>query len=69
MADEPKKDDEDVEGHRFTSKNPDEEKKSSPERFTSKTEGEDEDDVEGHRFTSNTPDEKDRTSAPERFTS
>ena len=66
MADEPKKDDEDVEGHRFTSKNPDEEKKSSPERFTSKTE--DEDDVEGHRFTSNTPDEKKGGSAPERFT-
>ncbi len=46
--------DEDVEGHRFTSATP-EEGKEAPGRQTAKTG--DEDDVEGHRFTSATPEE------------
>jgi hypothetical protein len=47
--------DEDVEGHRFTSATPDEGKADQPGVKTAET-GE-EDDVEGHRFTNATPDE------------
>jgi len=72
MADEPEKtEDEDVEGHKYTSKSPDDEKKSSSEMRTSMrtSKSEDEDDVEGHKFTSNTPDEKEGRKSTEKFTS
>jgi len=52
--DQDTKQDDDVEGHRYTSAKPEEGKEATGVRTN---EAGDEDDVEGHRFTSATPDE------------